>query len=84
MRKIPRSKLPLISSRQLTRALERLDATQSADSPPKGSHAAFFREVEGRTLTAIVVLGKREIARGTLQDILFSLDIGLKEFTEVL
>ena len=81
--RIPRSRLPLVPSRRLTRALERLGCYQG-EGHPRGSHVAYHREVDGRILTAVVVLGKREVARGTLQDILYQLEIGLDEFRRAL
>ncbi len=38
--------------------------------PAKGSHQAWERSSDGRTNTAIVVLNKKQIPRGTLRRIL--------------
>ena len=79
--RIPYSQLPQVSSRRLQRALERLGCEHGHT---EGSHAAYHRTVDGRELTAVVVLAKREIARGTLREILFQLQIGIDEFRAAL
>lgn len=77
------SQLPLCSSNQIVAALERLGAYRGRSG--KGSHAPYHRENrDGRTLTAVVVLGRREVPKGTLRGILQGLDIPLEDFLEAL
>lgn len=73
---------PLCSSAQVVRAPERAGFT--ARGKPSGSHQAFIREVDGRRYVAIVVLGKKEIPRGTLKNILQQAGLTLDELLEYL
>jgi len=75
--------LPLCSSAQVVRALERAGFRASRRSA--GSHQAFERiEDDGTRRVAIVVLGKREIPRGTLRAILRQAGLTLDEFRSLL
>jgi predicted RNA binding protein YcfA (HicA-like mRNA interferase family) len=62
------SKLPLCSSDQIVSALKRA-GFQPASSHP-GSHLIMQRWTGKRTITTIVVLGKKEVPRYTLKNIL--------------
>ena len=50
----------------------------------KGSHQSYHRVVDGRTLTGVVVLGRKEMPKGTLKNILTQLGISLDEFLEMI
>ena len=79
MRSIPLSKIPLRSSREVIITLERLGAYPG--EVRSGSHASYFRDAEdSRLLSSVVILGRREMARQTLQGILYNLEIPLEEF----
>ncbi|MCH7652149.1 MAG: type II toxin-antitoxin system HicA family toxin [Chloroflexi bacterium] len=72
---------PLCSSDQVCRALERFGCQPG--KARSGSHLSYHRNhPSGRTLSAPVVLGKKEIPRGTLRSILRLLDISLDDFLE--
>jgi predicted RNA binding protein YcfA (HicA-like mRNA interferase family) len=45
---------------------------------------AMSREIGGRTITTVVILGKREVPRGTLDGILRLAEISPAEFTALL
>ena len=71
------------SSRQLTAALERLGCyyTKSGSS----SHRTYRRQLpDGTILRAPIVLGKREVKRGTLRSILRLLQISETDFDRAL
>lgn len=73
--------LPLCSSREITGALERLGAWHVRT---RGSHATYARMTpNGRRVTQ-VILGRREIPRGTLRAILAGLEIPIDAFRQVL
>ena len=73
------SELPLCSSRQLIAALGRLGAYPGKTG--KGSHASYNRKTrDGRILTAVVVLGKKEVPKSTLRRILSGLEISASDF----
>ena len=80
---MPFSRLPLCSSRELIAALERLGCYPGRAEA--GSHVSYLRRVSGdRVATAVVVLGKREVPKGTLQSILRGLQIETTEFLDAL
>lgn len=74
-------KLPLCSSAQVVAALERLDCTGRKKSKG-GSHRMYSRvnPVDGQKDSAPVLLGKKEIPRGVLEDILKLLRISEADF----
>ena len=73
----------LCSSRELTAALERLGCYPGRAG--RSSHRSYHRDMpDGRRLTAPVVLGRREVARGTLRNILRWLEISEAEFEAAL
>ena len=74
--------LPLCSSRQVVRALERAGFRVSRRS--KGSHQTSVRERGGNKDITVVPLGKREIPRGTLQNILRLAGLTADEFRQLL
>ncbi|MFQ5875303.1 MAG: type II toxin-antitoxin system HicA family toxin [Dehalococcoidia bacterium] len=77
------SQVPACSSNQITAALERLGCYPGRAG--SSSHRSYHRDqASGRTLSAPVVLGKREVPRGTLRNILQLLDISLDDFLEAL
>ena len=72
-------KLPLCSSAQVCAALERLGFIPRKTS--KGSHRSYCGIMpDGTVRVAIVVLGKKEIPRGTLDSILNQAGVSLEEF----
>ena len=77
------SRLPLCSSNEVISALERLGAY--AGRAKRGSHASYhLRGRDGRIRTGVVILGKREIPKGTLRYLLKNLDISVEDFLEAL
>ncbi len=60
--------LPPCSSEQIVKALERAGFRPARRA--KGSHQAFVRETPERKYITTVVLGKRQVPRGTLRKIL--------------
>ena len=59
--------------------LERLGCY--AGKAKKGSHLSIHRDkLDGHTLTSVLVLGRRQVPKGTLKSILVGLDIPLEEF----
>ena len=73
----------LCSSRQMIAALERLGCYSNRTNP--SSHRTFHRRLpDGRVVSASVVLGKREVARGTTRDILTRLQISEADFDRAL
>ena len=74
---------PLCSSNQIIAALRRLGCYEG--KAKSGSHQSFHRDrPQGRTVSAPVILGKKEVPRGTLRNILMLLDISLDEFVDAL
>ena len=50
-----------------------------------GSHVSFHRKLEdGQIVTAVMVVGRREMRKGTLRAILRSLEIPLEDFNKKL
>ena len=79
----PLSRVPACSSRQAIAALKRLGAYPG--KMKGGSHVSFHRELEdGKVVTAVMVVGRREMRKGTLQAILPSLEIPLEDFNKKL
>lgn len=77
------SKLPLVSSREVIRVLERAGFKRGLKS--SGSHQVFAKCLDdGTTITTVVVLGKKEIPRGTLKDILTRARLSGDEFLRLL
>ena len=73
----------LCSSRQMVAALERLGCYP--DRANRGSHQTIRRRLpDGSVVAAQVVLGKREVARGTARDILRLLQISEDDFERAL
>jgi len=76
------SKLPLYSSHDVVRALER-DGFESGKKS-KGSHQAFKKPKSGGgTHVVIVPIGKKEIPRGTFKSILKQANLTEDEFLEL-
>ena len=75
------SELPLCSSDRTEKALLRLDCYLGR---AKGSHQAIYRDSEGETLAAILVLGRKKLPKLTLKGILVKLDISLEDFLAAL
>ena len=76
------TRLPLCSSDEIVHALERAGFRPARSA--KGTHLAMSKEIGGRTVTTVVILGKREVPRGTLQGILRLAEISPGEFTTLL
>jgi predicted RNA binding protein YcfA (HicA-like mRNA interferase family) len=72
------SPLPLCSSEQVIRVLERCGFSRGPKSP--GSHQAFIKGTPRGKIVTVVVLGKREVPRGTLKDILERAHISKEQF----
>lgn len=78
------SKLPLVSSQALIKALLK-DGFQPRGKSRRGSHQALVKALpNGRKLIAIVPLGKREIPPGTLSSILRQAQIPRERLRELL
>ena len=76
------SRLPLCSSDEIVRVLNRLGCIPL--KAKGGSHHSFPREVGGRVLIGVVVVGKRQVPTGTLRRILASLEITVGDFLDAL
>ena len=76
------SRLPRCSSSELVNALYRLGCYRGKTT--RGSHQLFHRDAGSRILTGVVVLGKRELPRGTLKSVLEQLDISPDELRDAL
>jgi len=78
------AKLPLCSSGQLVAVLKRAGFSPKKQSGRKkkgSSHQTWIKEVpSGEMIVTVVVLGKKEIRRGTLKDILKQAEIPHDEF----
>lgn len=71
-----------VSSKQITRCLERRGFQESKGTGDRGSHRTYFLRQDGApTRTVTVVIGEREIPRGTLRNMAGQLGIDLDEFT---
>ncbi|HYU20455.1 MAG TPA: type II toxin-antitoxin system HicA family toxin [Chloroflexota bacterium] len=75
-------RLPLCSSREVVRALERAGFRPARRS--KGSHQTFVLQRPERKFITVVPLGKKEIPRGTLDDILKLAGLTVEEFLQLL
>ena len=74
------SELPICSSRQLTATLRRLGCEPRRKSKG-GSHSVYQRRrTDGRILVSPVILGRKEIPKGTLRNILALLEISHSDF----
>lgn len=60
------AKLPKVSAREISKIL--INQGWHLSKPPRGSHAVYIRN--GDTSTAITVILKKEISRGTLNQII--------------
>lgn len=76
------SKLPLCSSDEVIRALERAGFRPVRRS--RGAHLAMSKRVGDRVVTTVVVLGKREVPRGTLRNILRLAELSNEQFVALL
>lgn len=75
--------MPLCSSRQLIAALERLGCYPGKAG--RSSHRTYRRKLpNGSIVAASIVLGKRELPRGTVRDILWRLQISEADFDRAL
>ena len=70
--------VPLCSSAKIVAALKRAGFKPGRRS--KGSHQAFIRATPERKYITIVVLGKRQVPRGTLEDIIEKAGMTVEEF----
>ncbi len=71
--------LPLCSSGDVIKALTKA-GFQPRGKSKGGSHQAYVRRASPRNFTAIVVLNKKEIPRGTLAGILRQANLSHEEF----
>ncbi|MBI2040031.1 type II toxin-antitoxin system HicA family toxin [Candidatus Microgenomates bacterium] len=67
----------LYSSKQIAKILENHGFTLLSQ---KGSHGKFRKTIEGKVLTTIVPMGKREIPAGTLSSILRQSRLNKEDF----
>ena len=75
--------IPLCSSRQIINALRRAGFVPARDAV--GDHQAFVRDLpDGRRLTVIVLIGQREVPRGTLRNILRQAEMNIEQFMQLL
>jgi len=75
-------KLPVVSSKQIIRVLEK-SGFQNAPKRGKGSHLAFIKIVSGRT-RLVIVPDRNEIPKGTLFAILEQAGLTKEEFIGLL
>jgi predicted RNA binding protein YcfA (HicA-like mRNA interferase family) len=75
-------KLPVVSSKQIIRALEK-SGFQNAPKRGKGSHLAFVKTDSGRT-RLVIVPDRNEIPKGTLLAILEQAGLTKDEFIGLL
>lgn len=75
------ARLPLCSSQQIIRALQRAGFQSKTSS---GSHLTMQRQTARRTITTVVIMGKKEVPRGTLRGILRLAEMSNREFIELL
>jgi predicted RNA binding protein YcfA (HicA-like mRNA interferase family) len=77
------TQVPLCSSREIINALQRAGFRPARDAA--GDHQAFVRDLpDGRRITTIVLIGEREVPRGTLRKILRLAEMTVDEFVAVL
>jgi len=77
------TKVPLCSSRQIVNALQRAGFAPARNAV--GDHQVFTRDsAGGRRLTVIVLIGQREVPRGTLRSILKQAEMSVDEFIALL
>jgi len=75
-------KLPVVSSKEIIRALEKA-GFEYAPKRGKGSHFAFVRKDKDRT-RLVIVPDRREIPKGTLLSILEQSGLSKEEFIRLL
>jgi len=75
-------KLPILSSKDVTRILTRL-GFEPAPKRGKGSHSAYVKKTEEKTCL-VIVPHRNEIPRGTLHSIIEQAGLTKKEFMEIL
>lgn len=76
--------LPLCSSNKIISALKK-DGFRPRGKSKRGSHQVFIKELpNGRKRIIPVLLGKKEIPRGTLSSILRLAGLSREEFMELL
>ncbi len=76
------TKLPVTSSRQIIRILQKV-GFEYAPKRGKGSHTAFVKREKDKT-RLVIVPDRREIPRGTLLSILEQSGLTRKEFLKLL
>jgi len=70
-----------VSSKQILAGLRREGFTESQGTGGKGSHRTWYRKRQrGLSQTVTVVLGQREIPKGTLRSYARQLGMSLDEF----
>lgn len=76
------ARLPLCSSDQIISALKRAGFQPASSSA--GSHLTMERKTGRRTITTVVVMGKKEVPRYTLKMVLKLAEISQSEFLKCL
>jgi predicted RNA binding protein YcfA (HicA-like mRNA interferase family) len=76
---VNRERVPLFSSDQICNALARAGFEQGRKSRG-GSHQKWTKKTAERTFVVIVVLGRREVPRGTLRSIIDQAGMTVEEF----
>jgi len=77
------SKLPSVSSRQISQALRRAGFVEAPDRG-KGSHRAFCRLDQDGRPRLVIVPGGKDIPRGTLAAILHQAGLTRDQFLDLL
>ena len=76
------TRLPIVSDKEVVSVLKKAGFVY-APKRGKGSHVAFCKEEEGRKLL-VIVPQRKQIPRGTLQEILKQANLKRDEFIELL
>jgi predicted RNA binding protein YcfA (HicA-like mRNA interferase family) len=73
------------SSDQVLAGLKKRGFQESEGTGQKGTHRTYYRKRRGRTSqTVTVILGKREIPKGTLRNMARQLGVSFEEFMELI
>lgn len=77
------AKLPLCSSKQVCGVLERVGF--ECLKKKAGSHQSYVRELpDGRKISVVVIIGKKEMTRGTLKRLLARAELSESDFLKLL
>ena len=75
-------KLPILSSREIIRALQKAGFVY-APKRGKGSHSAFYKQ-KGEEIKLVIVPQRKQLPKGTLLAILEQAGLTRKEFLKLL